>query len=60
MLQKMEATSRANEQGKLTPNWEGPYRIYEEVRSGTYCLETPDGRQLARTWNVDNLKNYYF
>ena len=60
VLRKMEATGRANESGKLTPNWEGPYRIYEEVRDGTYRLETPDGRRLPRTWNVDNLKKYYF
>ena len=60
VLRKMEATGRANELGKLTPNWEGPYRIYEEVRDGTYRLETPDGRRLPRTWNVDNLKKYYF
>ena len=26
----------------------------------TYRLETPDGRRLPRTWNVDNLKKYYF
>ena len=25
VLRKMEAVGRANEQGKLTPNWEGPY-----------------------------------
>ena len=56
----MEATGRANDLGKLTPNWEGPYRIYEEVRDRTYHLETPDGRRLYRIWNVDNLKKYYF
>ena len=32
VLRKMESVGRANEQGKLTPNWEGPYRIREEVR----------------------------
>ena len=60
VLRKMEAVGRANESGKLTPNWEGPYRIYEEVRDGTYRLETPDGQPLPRTWNVDNLKKYFF
>ena len=38
VLRKMEAVGRANEQGKLTPNWEGPYKIIEEVRDGTYRL----------------------
>lgn len=39
VLRKMEAVGKANEQGKLTPNWEGPYRIAQEVRDGTYRLE---------------------
>ncbi|XP_056695476.1 uncharacterized protein [Spinacia oleracea] len=30
VLQKMESTGRANEQGKLTPIWERPYEIYDE------------------------------
>ena len=60
VLRKMESIGRANEQGKLTPNWDGPYRIREEVRDGTYRLETLEGRHLPRTWNVDNLKKYYF
>ncbi|KAL2928066.1 Gag-Pol polyprotein [Bienertia sinuspersici] len=49
VLRKLEALGRANEQGKLTPNWEGPYKIREEVRNGTYRLETPDGDPLPRT-----------
>ena len=60
VLRKMESVGRANEQGKLTPNWEGPYRIREEVRDGTYRLQSLDGKHLPRTWNVDNLKKYYF
>ena len=60
VLRKMEAVGRANEKGKLTPNWEGPYKIREEVRDGTYRLEDLDGRRLPRTWNADNLKKYYF
>ncbi|XP_021863577.1 uncharacterized protein [Spinacia oleracea] len=35
VLRKMEVVGRANEQGKLTPTWEGPYEIYDEVRDGT-------------------------
>ena len=60
VLRKMEAVGRANEQGKLTPNWEGPYKIVEEIRDGTYRLETLDGRPVLRTWNADNLKFYVF
>ena len=60
VLRKMEVVGRANDQGKMTPNWEGPYKIKEEVRDGTYRLETLDGRPVPRTWNVDNLKKYHF
>ncbi|XP_056688278.1 uncharacterized protein [Spinacia oleracea] len=39
VLRKMEVVGRANEQGKLTPTWEGPYEIYEEVRDGIYRIQ---------------------
>ncbi|RRT72769.1 hypothetical protein B296_00011348 [Ensete ventricosum] len=35
--------------GKLAPNWEGPYRVVEVVREGTYTLATMEGRVLSRT-----------
>ncbi|XP_056697796.1 uncharacterized protein [Spinacia oleracea] len=38
VLRKMEAIGRANEQGKLTPTWEGPYDIYEKF--GTELTES--------------------
>ena len=59
VLRKMEVVGRAKEEGKLTPNWEGPYKVVKEVRDGTYRLETMEGRVLPRTWNADNLKKYY-
>ena len=31
-------------QGKLGPNWEGPYRITSWQRKGTYHLETLEGQ----------------
>ncbi|XP_021751768.1 uncharacterized protein LOC110717387 [Chenopodium quinoa] len=59
VLRKMKVVGRANEDGKLTPNWEVPYRIREEVRDGTYRLEAMNGRPIPRTWNTHNLKKYY-
>ena len=59
VLRKMESVGRAKEQGKLTPNWEGPYKIVEVVRDGTFRLENMEGHVLPRTWNTDNLKKYY-
>ena len=60
VLRKMKDVGRAGEKGKLTPNWEGPYQIAEEVRDGTYRLSTLDGKVIPRTWNSANLRQYYF
>ena len=51
--------SKPTEQGKLSPNWEGPYRVTETLRPGAYKLEYLDGTAVPRTWNADNLKVYY-
>ena len=32
--------------GKLGPNWEGPYRVINCKRQGSYYLEALDGRRL--------------
>lgn len=45
--------------GKLGPNWDGPYRILAEVRKGGYRLEELSGRSVPRTWNAANLRFYY-
>ncbi|RRT76543.1 hypothetical protein B296_00015286, partial [Ensete ventricosum] len=48
-----------NHRGKLTPNWDGPYRVVDVVREGTYTLATTEGRVLPRTWHISNLQNFY-
>ena len=45
--------------GKLEPNWEGPYRVINCKRQGSYYLETLDGRKLEHSWNVEHLRRYY-
>ncbi|KAK3019219.1 hypothetical protein RJ639_004873 [Escallonia herrerae] len=45
--------------GKLSPNWEGPYKISKVLRPGAYSLETLSGEAIPRTWNADNLRRYY-
>ena len=54
------------DQGKLSLNWEGLYKISAQIgclsatlRSGTYQLETLGGSAILRIWNADNLKLYY-
>ncbi|RDX61576.1 pol, partial [Mucuna pruriens] len=40
------------ESNKLTPKWEGPFRVKKEVGRGAYRLETLKGKEIPRTWNV--------
>ena len=46
-------------QGKLAPNWEGPFRIVENLKNGAYRLEMLDEKLISRTWNVSHLKFYF-
>ena len=59
ILRKVTGTTRDPFQGKLGPNWEGPYRIASWQRKGTYHLETLDGQKLHHPWNTKHLKKYY-
>ena len=38
VLQKINLAIKDPTQGKLGPNWEGPYRVIEIYRQGTYHL----------------------
>ena len=59
ILRKVMGAARDPTQGKLGPNWEGPYRITSWQRKGTYHLETIDGRKLPHLWNTEHLRKYY-
>ena len=39
--------------------WEGPYQIYEVLRSGVYRLANLAGVPIKHPWNAENLKKYY-
>ncbi|XP_072087116.1 uncharacterized protein [Arachis hypogaea] len=43
-------------EGKLTPNWEGPYKIKAVIGKGAYKLERLNGDEVPRTWNAANLR----
>ena len=59
VLWKVMGTTRDPSQGKLGPNWEGPYRISSWQRKGTYHLEMLDGQKLQHPWNTEHLQKYY-
>ena len=50
---------KESREDKLTANWEGPYRVYAKTGIGAYYLENLQGEQLIRSWNTENLKQYY-
>ena len=59
VLRKVMGTDRDPTQGKLGPNWEGPYRVASWQRKGTYHLETLEGQKLPHPWNTKHLRKYY-
>jgi len=46
-------------ESKFVPNWEGPYRVAENLENESYRLEQLSGEPILITWNVDHLKCYY-
>ena len=60
VLRKVLGTTKNPAQGKLGPNWEGPYRITSIVGIGAYYLEDLDEKAVLHPWNVNNLKRYYY
>ncbi|KAJ8480483.1 hypothetical protein OPV22_024210 [Ensete ventricosum] len=59
VLRKTEVSDPTRSRGKLAPNWEGPYRVIDTIREGTYTLATMEGRVLSRTWHITNLRKFY-
>jgi len=59
ILRKVMGIARDLIQGKLGPNWEGPYQVTSWQRKGTYHLETMDERKLHHPWNTEHLRKYY-
>ena len=46
-------------EGKLAPNWEGPYKVIECKRAGAYHLEDSNDKALPKPWNAEYHKKYY-
>ena len=59
VLKKVSLATKNPAHGKLGPNWEGPYKVINCKRQGSYYLETLDGRKLEHSWNVEHLRRYY-
>nr|ABA99479.1 retrotransposon protein, putative, unclassified [Oryza sativa Japonica Group] len=44
---------------KLSPVWEGPYRVIGVLRPGSVRLATGDGTELPNPWNIEHLRRFY-
>ena len=60
VLRKVLGTAKNPVWGKLRPNWEGSYRITSLASRGAYFLEDLDKHVIPRSWNVNNLRRYYY
>ena len=56
VLRRVQSAKGTN---KLTPKWEGPYRVVRVTRPGAVRLETGDGIQLQNSWNIEHLCKFY-
>ena len=59
VLRKVTPATKDPAQGKLGPNWEGPYKVVYYSCQGSYHLEDAEGKRLPHPWNVEILKRYY-
>jgi hypothetical protein len=44
---------------KLSPSWEGPFKVTEICRPGCVRLATTEGVPLANPWNIEYLHKFY-
>ena len=56
VLQPIQSAKNSN---KLTPKWEGPYRVIRVTRPGAVRLETEDGIPVSNSLNIKHLRKFY-
>ena len=44
---------------KLSPMWEGPFKVVHIARPGAARLETAEGDKVQNAWNVQHLRKFY-
>jgi hypothetical protein len=44
---------------KLSPSWEGPFKVTEVCRPGYVRLATTEGVPLPNPWNIEDLCKFY-
>ncbi|GFY86367.1 hypothetical protein Acr_05g0000060 [Actinidia rufa] len=59
VLRKVVGNTKDPTDGKLAPNWEGPYKIIKLAGRSSYYLEDAVGKEIPRPWNASNLRKYF-
>ncbi|GAA0173111.1 hypothetical protein LIER_26796 [Lithospermum erythrorhizon] len=59
LVLRLLSASQPREQGKLSPKWEGPYRVKRVMGASTHELEDLDGKVVPRTWHASKMCRYY-
>ena len=44
---------------KLSPSWEGSFKVTEVCRPGCVHLATEEGVPLPNPWNIEHLRKFY-
>jgi hypothetical protein len=44
---------------KLSPSWEGPFKVTEICRPGFVRLATTEGEPLPNPWNIEHLHKFF-
>ena len=44
---------------KLSPMWEGPFKVVHVSRPGSPHLETQEGVPIPNAWNIQHLRRFY-
>ncbi|GAA0144586.1 hypothetical protein LIER_35963 [Lithospermum erythrorhizon] len=59
LVLRLYSVNHPRTKDKLSPKWEGPYRISRILGPGTYELEKMNGDVIPRTWHASNLTKHY-
>jgi hypothetical protein len=44
---------------KLSPMWEGPFKVMHIARPGSARLEIAEGMPVGNPWNIAHLQKFY-
>ena len=55
----LRSVQLAKNSKKLTPKWEGPYRVIRVTRPDAVRLETEDAILVSNSWNIEHLCKFY-